>query len=353
MTEKQTQSLSEHDGIPYGKLYQAIKCEVGDRVADDLAEAEPRWNRKELVRMFRRLGVIPRKYTRQQASFRVLMAADEMAGDGEATPETVYATLLEFVADGHPGATCVKDPRCYECVISEHCEYASRSPRIKDLPRSERPRERLLANGASELTNTELLAILIGGGSQGTTALDIARDLVGTFGDLRTLAGAGNDQLSKVDGLGDARLARIKSGLELGRRMSSEPIEVGMAIEGSRQVFEHFRQRLCDKKQELFLSLLLDTRHRVIREQEVAVGSLNESVVHPREVFREALKESAHSILFIHNHPSGDPAPSPQDRRLTSRLQKVGDLMGIEVIDHIIIGHESYYSFAERGKLKE
>ncbi len=344
------QTMAERDGIPYGSVFRAIEEEVGDCMGTNLHENEPlRWDSTRLVRLFRRLGTVPSTHSDEQGTLRVLLAGTEMAQANDMDPAKIHAVLMRFTDGDHPDGTCVETPRCTRCPVREECDYASRSPRMKDLPETERPRERLLKLGADELTDAELLAIMIGGGHSESTALDLARESLATFGSLGGIAGAGNEELNTIRGIGPAKIARIRSGFELGRRLSAGRLDPEMKIKGSRQVFKHFRERLADKQQEVFLSLLLNTRHQVIREHEVSVGSLNESVVHPREVFKMAVKESAHAVLFIHNHPSGDPAPSPQDRQLTKRLREVGELMGIKVIDHMIVGHDRYYSFAERA----
>ncbi|MFW5923742.1 MAG: RadC family protein [Planctomycetota bacterium] len=345
--------MQERDGVPYGDIYGRLHAELSRSGMNNVQEEDPpRWDRPELVRMFRRLGTVPSSHTDKEATLRVLLVATEMAQENDVSRESVYADLMRFTDDDDPQGRCVEQPMCAKCVIRENCDHASRSPRMKDLPPSERPRERLLTGGEQHLTDTELLAVLIGGGYAGSTAVDLAREALSTFGSLPGVATAGNEELKTIRGIGPVKIARIRSGFELGRRLSAGRIDDGMAIKGSQQVFTHFRERLRDKKQEVFLCLLLNTRHKVIREHQVSVGSLNESVVHPREVFKKALKESAHAVLFVHNHPSGDPAPSPQDRQLTKRLHEVGKLMGIEVIDHMIVGKDRYYSFAEQGQLR-
>lgn len=352
MSTEQSRSLADRDGIPYGEVYDCIREDLASSAGQNIhEEGPPKWDQPGLVRMFRRLGTVPSSHSAPRAALRILLAANEMASDNGVSPPTVYADLVRFTHED--GGTCVDPPRCSVCPVREYCEHAKRGPRMKDLPRAERPRERLLARGPAELTTAELLAIQIGGGNKETTALDLAQQLLATFGSLRGVADAGNEELKTIRGIGDARLARILSGLELGRRLAGEPLETGMSIKGSKQVFKHFHERLKDRKREVFLSLMLDTRHRVIREDQVAVGSLNESVVHPREVFKNALKESAHAVLFVHNHPSGDPSPSPQDRQLTTRLTEAGRLMGIKVLDHMIVGRDKYFSFAEQGELRK
>ena len=357
MKPHETAPLSEKDGIPYGEIYGVLRraagqCGPGGQASSRAREEKPpRWDEPAIVTMFQRLGTVPRSYTPQRAALRVLLAASEMARANGAPIEEVYETLLAFCNADSPGAVCVEFPRCPQCPISESCRHAARKPTIKELPASERPRERLMAAGPDGMSDVELLAILIGGGSQKESALALAQRLLATFGSLHRLAQAGNRELLAIEGIGPARAAQVRAGLALGRRLAAEPVAPGIPIKGSQQVFGHFHERLKGLKKETFICLLLDTKHSLIREQQVAVGSLNESLVHPREVFQPAIAESAAGVLFVHNHPSGDPTPSAQDRQLTQRLCEAGKLVGIEVLDHIIIGRDAYYSFVEHGEI--
>lgn len=247
---------------------------------------------------------------------------------------------------------CGPQPHCVECPVSRHCAHSSRRPSIKEFPESERPRERLLSGGDRALSDAELVAILLGGGSREENALALAQRLLARFGSLQRLAAAGVQELAGAKGVGKAKVARLFAAFALGRRLVTEPLTSGKAIKGSRQVFDHYRERFRGLKKELFVCLLLDTKHKVIREDEVSVGLLNESLVHPREAFNQAIRESAAAVIFVHNHPSGDPEPSRQDRQLTHRLHEAGKVTGIRVLDHIVIGRDSYYSFSERGELE-
>jgi len=357
MTPRNAGPLPQKDGISYGEIYGALR-----RAADEgrfspapavtAGEAgPPRWDHPALVTMFRRLGTVPSSYTPKRAALRVVLAATEMAGAHRTALEQVYATLLAFCSPAEQGAICAEPPRCAECPINSYCRHASRRPTIKELPETERPRERLLSRGPEQMTDAELLAILIGGGSQQESALALGQRLLGTFGSLQRLWRASNRELQSIKGIGKAKAAQIRAGLALGRRLAAEPIAPRVAVRGSEQAFRHFHERMKDLKKETFVCLLLDTKHNVIREEQIAVGSLNESLVHPREVFQPAIAESAACVLFVHNHPSGDPKPSPQDRQLTRRLCEAGRLVGITVLDHIIVGRDAYYSFAEQGEM--
>lgn len=222
---------------------------------------------------------------------------------------------------------------------------------IKDWPVADRPREKLLLSGPATLSDTELLALILrtGHAGSGSSALDLSRQLLQRFGSLRAMASAAATELCEVSGVGPAKAAEILALGELARRFAITPLTPGMRFTSSGAVFAHFHERLRDLKKEVFLSLLLDSKNRVLREIKVSEGSLNASIVHPREVFQPVIRESAAAVLFVHNHPSGDPAPSREDLELTERLREAGNLMGVRVLDHIIIGCGRYVSLADRG----
>lgn len=223
--------------------------------------------------------------------------------------------------------------------------------RIKDWPADERPREKLLAHGADILTDAELLALIIHTGDSATkaSAVDLARALLSRFGSLRKLAAASITELCQQAGIGPAKAAEIQALFQIARRFSDQRIQPGDAYCCAEDAFNHFHERLCDYRKEVFLALLLDTKNCLIREIQISEGSLSASIVHPREVFAPVLKESAAAVLFVHNHPSGDPTPSREDIEITKRLKQIGDLMGVRVLDHIIIGNGKYVSLADRG----
>ena len=222
---------------------------------------------------------------------------------------------------------------------------------IKDWPVADRPREKLLSTGPATLSDSELLALILrtGHSGSGSSALDLARQLLNRFGGLRAMASAVTAELYAVPGIGPAKAAEILALGELARRFAATPLSPGTRFTSSREVFAHFHERLRDRKKEVFLTLLLDSKNRVLREIQVSEGSLNASIVHPREVFQPVIRESAAAVLFVHNHPSGDPAPSREDLELTSRLRDAGAMMGVRVLDHIIIGSDRYVSLADRG----
>lgn len=225
--------------------------------------------------------------------------------------------------------------------------------RIKDWPADERPREKLLASGADKLTDAELLALIIrtGDSSSKNSAVDLARSLLSRFGSFRQLAAASISELCQQTGIGPAKAAEIQALFQIARRFADNRLQPGQSYRFSQDAFDHFHERLCDYRKEVFLALLLDAKNRLIKEVQISEGSLSASIVHPREVFAPVLKESAAGVLFVHNHPSGDPTPSREDIEITERLKKIGDLMGVRVLDHIIIGNGAYVSLADRGLL--
>ncbi|MBI3321018.1 MAG: DNA repair protein RadC [Candidatus Omnitrophica bacterium] len=225
---------------------------------------------------------------------------------------------------------------------------------IRDLPLSERPRERLTQLGAEALSEHELLACLLGRGVAGESVLISARRLLSTFGTLRGMFEASVEQLSQVHGIGPAKAAQLKAAIELARRMAlpahQRPPRV---IESAEAAAELLRPRLVEKKKEHFVAILLDARHRVIRISPIAVGSLSATLVHPRELFKEAVAASAAAVIVAHNHPSGDPEPSAQDVQITKRLVEAGALLGIEVLDHLIIGADGLVSLRAAGVIRD
>ena len=176
-------------------------------------------------------------------------------------------------------------------------------------------------------------------------------DLLQHLGGLQGLSNRGIQELCAVPGIGLAKVAQIKAAIELGKRVLSTPLTTGTVITQSQTVFDHYYPLLRDLRRELFKVILLDAKHAVIREKTVSEGSLTSSLVHPREVFNEAVRESAAAVIFLHNHPSGDPKPSKEDRALTARLQEAGDILGVQVLDHVIVGDGRYVSFADEGWL--
>ncbi len=329
---------------PYGQIYRALR---GRGHAAEAPAATP--DPTAVARFLRRLGTFPRTWTGRRADRAVNDIVEKMArATGTDLPE-VRADLAAFCSRE---GLCGSVPHCADCPIAEHCDYPDRRLTIPDLPEAERPRERLLQGGAESLSDVELLALIIGGGSPKATALDLAWRLLTRYKSFRGLSSRSVGELTQVHGIGPAKAARIQAALAIARRYATERVKPGTPVKGSQHVFEYMREKLAGLQKECFVALLLDMKNQLIREVQVAVGSLSENVVHPREVFKNAISESAARVIFVHNHPSGNPDPSPQDRRLTARLAEVGDLVGIQVLDHVIVGRDTYYSFAEQGMLR-
>ena len=219
-------------------------------------------------------------------------------------------------------------------------------------PVGDRPRERLYALGPAALSDAELLALLLRTGDRRADALAVAASLLERHGGLHGLARAGGRELKAAPGMGPAKSASVCASLELGRRLAARRLHSGAAIRGPADVFAHFHPSLRLIPHERFIALLLDGRHRVLREEVVSQGTLTASLVHPREVFRAALRESTAALILVHNHPSGDPTPSAEDREVTLRLVRAGDLLGVRVIDHVIVAERGFCSLKEEGAME-
>jgi DNA repair protein RadC len=225
---------------------------------------------------------------------------------------------------------------------------------IRDWPEDERPREKMLKMGAQSLTNAELMALILRTGDTTTkkSAIDLGREIISHFGDnLRELGSADVAEICAIKGMGLAKASGLKAAFTLASRFQARKLENFDRFTSPRQVFDYFHHEFRDSRKEYFLTLLLDGKNRIIRRVQISEGSLNQSIVHPREVFSPAVKESAAALILVHNHPTGDPAPSSEDIAITRRLREAGDIMGIKVLDHIIVGDGEYLSFVERGLL--
>lgn len=221
---------------------------------------------------------------------------------------------------------------------------------VKHWPEDERPRERLVAHGPASLSDAQLLAIIIRNGRAGRSAVDLGRELLERFGSLAGIEQAGIKEICAVPGIGPAKAAELKAAIELGRRYQ-KPSLAGASFCSSGDIAAYYRPRMKDLKKEIFRCALLDTKNKLIREEVISVGSLSASIVHPRDAFKPAVRESAAAVIFIHNHPSGDIKPSQEDILLTRRLVQAGEVLGIQVLDHIIIGDGEHFSFRDNGMI--
>lgn len=223
---------------------------------------------------------------------------------------------------------------------------------LKKLPLEERPREKMMHLGAMVLSNSELLAIIIRTGTRDASAIDVSRKVLGTLeGDFSELSQATLEELCAVEGIGESKACQILAAIELGKRLNATSIKRKVRLASPKDVIRYFSAELSQLRVEKFIGVFLNTKSEVINWDVISVGTLNAAIVHPREVYSRALKRSAASLLVLHNHPSGHPAPSREDRLITERLDEVGKIMGIPLIDHIIIGYNDYYSFKEENQL--
>jgi DNA repair protein RadC len=222
---------------------------------------------------------------------------------------------------------------------------------MTDWPEAERPREKLLSQGPTALSDAELLAIFLRTGTPGQTAVELARELLGEFGSLRSLLQANQQQLCAAPGLGPAKFAQLQAVLELARRHLGERLQRGDLLLNPEATRRYLITTLGDLPHEVFCCLFLDTRHRLICYEELFQGTIDGASVHPREVVRRALHHNAAAVILAHNHPSGVAEPSDADQRITRRLKQALQLMDIRVLDHLVVGDRTAMSFAEHGLL--
>ncbi|MBU0756495.1 MAG: DNA repair protein RadC [Nanoarchaeota archaeon] len=214
--------------------------------------------------------------------------------------------------------------------------------KIKDIPEENRPRERFLKNGPDALSDAELLAVLLGNGTKNENVIDMANRLLSAYG-IASLSSLSFSELMEIKGIGKAKAMQIKAAFELTNRVKQEKKTY---INNASDVFALFRLRLTKKKKENFIVLMLDSKNKVIGEEIVSVGILDSAIIHPREIFNPAIKNSASKIILVHNHPSGDSTPSSEDIEITEKLIEAGNLLSITVLDHVIIG-EGFWSYRQ------
>ena len=224
--------------------------------------------------------------------------------------------------------------------------------KIKNIPINDRPRERLLQSGGTSLNNEELLSIILGSGNKNKGVKDIANTLLSSVKDIKELKNLNYQELIKIEGIGNAKACILLAIFELSKRMNQNIVSLnGIIFNNPDIIFEYFKDKFILEMQENFYCVYLDSKKRIISSKLLFKGTVDRSLVHPREVFKEAYLLSASSIICIHNHPSGNINPSKEDCFLTKMLKEVGEIMGIEVNDHIIIGKDKYYSFFENGEI--
>jgi len=229
------------------------------------------------------------------------------------------------------------------------------SLKIRELPEQDRPREKLAGSGAASLTDAELIAILLRTGMQGANAVEIARRLLARHGSLAALARCNVKELAKEKGIGPTKAVQLAAAFALGARLARETIS-RQKLDNPELIYEMLGPEMRALSKESLRVILLDTKHHLLRVEEVSLGSLNETVAHPREIFRPAIAHSAYGVIVVHNHPSGDPTPSSADRQMTTRLAESARLLQIHLLDHVIIGapregYPPYFSFREHGMI--
>lgn len=230
----------------------------------------------------------------------------------------------------------------------ENSSYKSYT--IKDLPINERPREKLIKYGVESLSNAELIAVIIRTGHNEDTAIDLANRILSIDSSgIKFLSNATVEELTRVKGVGVCKAAQIIAAIELGKRISSRGVESKLKVDSPLVVVELLMDDMKFLNKEHFRVILLNTKNQIISIEEISIGNLNSSIVHPREVFNIAIRRSAKSIILVHNHPSGDSTPSTEDINITRRLIEAGNIIGIEVLDHIIIGDNNYISLKQKN----
>ena len=223
---------------------------------------------------------------------------------------------------------------------------------IKSLPKSERPRERLIKHGVKNISNEELLSIILKTGSKESSVQEISRKIISEIPNIKALKEVSISSLRKINGIGVVKAISIIASIELGRRVFYDnDLEEKVSLAKTSLIYDYFKDVFIDTKQEYFYALYLDNKKKLIEKKLLFVGTINASLIHPREIFKYAYLLSASSIICVHNHPSGDPVPSKQDEIVTKNLVEIGKIQGIFVIDHIIIGNNNYYSFFENEQI--
>ncbi len=348
-----------------------------------LAEEAVQWRRalpglggQKAWRMLERLGrpaVVPSAALRRFLWRYGLIEDEAAARDANVAIQAIFERIGEQtsmpVAELHPlarwltggrrevpsGAWCAGRPRCPECPLRPGCPYArfrkAHEPEPGREGMVETLRQRVAAGEFDQLAEVELIAALLAPGAGGGEALAIAQALLERFTDLRGLERATVEELAQARGVSRGRAVQLKAALELGRRFATRGLQPGDPITCSEDVWRAYRARFRNLPQEHFSILLLDSKNRVIRDQIVSKGTLNGSMAHPREVFQAAVRQSASAVILMHNHPSGDPHPSAEDREVTRRLRDAGEILGIRVLDHIILGADDFYSFRDNDEM--
>lgn len=224
--------------------------------------------------------------------------------------------------------------------------------KIKEIPINERPREKLINQGSEYLSNEDLLAIILDTGTKDKSAKDLANMILSKINNITELKDMNYYMLSNIKGIGPSKACKILSLIELSKRMNKKiDTLINVKATNSKVIFEYFKDKLSLEKQEYFYCLYLDNQKKIIKNKLLYIGTINQTLIHPRDIFKEAYLSSASAIICVHNHPSGNIFPSKEDIMMTTGLKEVGQIMGINVVDHLIIGNNNYYSFLENGDI--
>lgn len=361
--EKKPGNTSHHAPIPlYAGLLQTLEAAVdreklGDlfnvvRNAgsfDNLGDA----NDPDIQRMLARIGVLGAQQTTAAAAKVAESFLRRIAEDVGRSPLHVRVVFRVYSSGLYgllPEPICGATPRCKACGITKACDYYNAPPKRPPLT-AVPPLRRLAADGPDALSDEELLALLLGGSRSTAQHRKVARDLLQRYGSLRELSGVSFGELMSLRDPGEAAAARLTAAFALQGRVLAERRMQGPVVRCGRDFYDLYAGSMRDLKKESFLVVLLDQKNRILREVRVSEGTLTASLVHPREVFAPAIRESAAAVAFIHNHPSGDSAPSREDRDITKRLVATAETVGIRVLDHVIIGEGTYTSFVDDGLL--
>jgi DNA repair protein RadC len=355
------------DATNQTKIYSAmIKLLQNEMGAEPLAEVLrdvresgiidmlPFTHDEPAMQMFSRLGWLSKLHSAREKLQRAEQIINDFSTVLDRTP-AIVSVVFRLFADGLygvlPKGICSVNPQCFKCTLTKVCSYYN-------APRSTSGREkhlsanvRLEKNDFESLSDEEILALIIGSGSATDLSLENASQLLNRFGSLRNIAAAGFTELTKLSSVNKGVARRISAACNLSFRISAEKRKTSPSIHSGEDFYNLYKYRLRDIKQEVFWVVLLDQKNCVISDIQIAQGSLSKVLVHPREVFLPAIKGSAAAIAVLHNHPSGDSTPSREDKAITERLKSAAEIIGIQLLDHVIIGEESYTSFVDEGIL--
>ncbi|MCC5876292.1 MAG: DNA repair protein RadC [Candidatus Sumerlaeia bacterium] len=317
-------------------------------------------------RFLQRLGLLEKVDTSVRGRDKTIQTLGDLAVSSGTPLRELHFTVEAFTIGNNGTAVCGRDPECGRCPARQYCPtgrsydqlgVAGKSSPAKKLTEvyapEELPREKLQRLGPEGLSNAELLAILLRKGNGKLHAVALANHLLKeeVTGGFERLPQLTISELQNLGGVGQVQAITIKAALELARRLTAPTEADTERLTSSRIIFNRLRNLFLHQKTEVFMIVLVNSKNEVLRQVEISRGTLTQSLVHPREAFQLAIRESANAVIFVHNHPSGDPTPSRQDKIITKRLVEAGELLGIRVLDHLVIGRDTYYSFSDEGDL--